>query len=55
MKFKMGMNMMDMIEVVYSRLSDVQFPFLVMHDPKDGEEPGLVVVYICAHTPFSVP
>ncbi|CAM9438775.1 unnamed protein product [Hapterophycus canaliculatus] len=36
MKFKMGLNMMDMVGVVYSRLSDVRFPFLVMHDPGDA-------------------
>lgn len=37
MKFNMGLNMMDMVGVVYSRLSDVKFPFLIMHDPGDGE------------------
>eukprot|EP00903_Cladosiphon_okamuranus_P009021 g8628.t1 len=36
MKWKMGMNMMDMVEVVYTRLADVKFPFLVMHDPEDA-------------------
>ncbi|CAM9266009.1 unnamed protein product [Ectocarpus sp. 4 AP-2014] len=36
MKFNMGLNMMDMVGVVYSRLSDVQFPFLIMHDPGDA-------------------
>lgn len=39
MKFNMGLNMMDMVGVVYSRLSDVKFPFLVMHDPGDGKQP----------------
>ena len=37
MKFNMALNMMDMVGVVYSRLADVKFPFLVMHDPEDGE------------------
>lgn len=38
MRFNMGLNMMDMVEVVYGRLADVKFPFLVMHDPEDGEK-----------------
>ena len=37
MKFNMAMNMLDMIGVVSTRLSDVVFPFTIMHDPKDGE------------------
>lgn len=37
MKFCMGLNMMDMVGVVCARLSDVKFPFLIMHDPEDGE------------------
>lgn len=37
MKFNMGLNMMDMVAVVEKRLSDVKFPFIVMHDPEDGE------------------
>lgn len=41
MKWNMALNMMDMIEVVYNRLGDVKFPFLVMHDPEDGERPDL--------------
>lgn len=48
MKFKMGMNMLDMVGVVHSRLADVKFPFLVMHDPGDGEKetpPTSRVVY----------
>ncbi|CAM9783785.1 unnamed protein product [Pylaiella littoralis] len=36
MKFNMAMNMMDMIGVVHQRLSEVKFPFLVMHDPGDA-------------------
>lgn len=38
MKFRMGMSMLDMVAVVYSRLADVKFPFIVLHDPEDGEE-----------------
>lgn len=38
MKFRMGLNMMDMVGVVSKRLSDVKFPFLIMHDPQDGKE-----------------
>lgn len=37
MKFNMGLNMMDMVGVVHARLSDIKFPFIVLHDPKDGE------------------
>ena len=37
MKFNMGLNMMDMVAVVEKRLSDVKFPFIVMHDPEDGK------------------
>lgn len=37
MKFNMGLNMMDMVGVVRARLSDIKFPFIVLHDPKDGE------------------
>lgn len=37
MKFNMGLNMMDMVAVVEKRLSDIKFPFIVMHDPQDGE------------------
>lgn len=44
MKFKMGLNMMDMVGKVYARLSDVQFPFLIMHDPGDGEHCFLGIV-----------
>eukprot|EP00752_Nemacystus_decipiens_P011419 g10140.t1 len=36
MKFNMGLNMMDMVGVIHSRLADVKFPFLVMHDPRDA-------------------
>ncbi|CAM9382724.1 unnamed protein product [Ascophyllum nodosum] len=36
MKFNMAMNMLDMIGVVSTRLSDVVFPFTIMHDPKDA-------------------
>lgn len=46
MKFNMALNMMDMIGVVHHRLADVKFPFLVMHDPEDGEKPD-----ICPETP----
>lgn len=37
MKFYMALNMLDMIGVVSSRLSDVNFPFIILHDPEDGE------------------
>ena len=37
MKFNMGLNMMDMVAVVEKRLSDIKFPFIVIHDPEDGE------------------
>lgn len=37
MKFRMGLQMMDMVAWVYARLSDVKFPFLIMHDPEDGK------------------
>lgn len=37
MKFYMALNMLDMIMVVSSRLSDVNFPFTILHDPEDGE------------------
>lgn len=36
MKFNMGLNMMDMVAVVEKRLSDIKFPFIVMHDPQDA-------------------
>eukprot|EP00904_Undaria_pinnatifida_P006106 jgi/Undpi1/2625/HiC_scaffold_13.g06004.m1 len=36
MKFNMGLNMMDMVGVVHARLSDIKFPFIVLHDPKDA-------------------
>ncbi|CAM9249183.1 unnamed protein product [Laminaria digitata] len=36
MKFNMGLNMMDMVGVVEKRLSDIKFPFIVMHDPEDA-------------------
>ncbi|CAM9306043.1 unnamed protein product [Discosporangium mesarthrocarpum] len=36
MKFRMALNMLDMVEVINNRLSDVTFPFLVMHDPDDA-------------------
>lgn len=45
MKFRMGLNMMDMVGVVYARLSDVQFPFLIMHDPGDGEHCSCYLTY----------
>eukprot|EP00903_Cladosiphon_okamuranus_P009022 g8629.t1 len=36
MRWNMAVNMMDMVEVVYNRLEDVKFPFLVMQDPEDA-------------------
>lgn len=42
MKFNMGLNMMDMVGVVHGRLSEVEFPFLIMHDPEDGETPHMM-------------
>lgn len=36
-KYRMGVNMLDLTKVIYRRLPDVRFPFLIMHDPEDGE------------------
>lgn len=54
MKFNMGLNMMDMVGVVEKRLSDIKFPFIVMHDPEDGKSSGRPeVVYLFFISCFS--
>ncbi|CAM9770803.1 unnamed protein product [Ectocarpus sp. 13 AM-2016] len=36
MRFGTGSQLIDMLGELYSRLSEVDFPFLVLHDPEDG-------------------
>lgn len=37
MRFRTGLQMIDLTMEVSRRLEDVEFPFLVMHDPGDCE------------------
>lgn len=37
MRFRTGLNLIDLTAEVSERLEHVKFPFLIMHDPGDGE------------------
>ena len=37
MRFRTGLNLIDLTAEVSNRLHEVKFPFMIMHDPGDGE------------------
>lgn len=37
MRFRTGLNLIDLTAEVSRRLEHVKFPFLIMHDPGDSE------------------
>lgn len=43
MRFRTGLNLIDLTAEVSRRLEHVKFPFLIMHDPEDSEFDGVFI------------